>query len=209
LSLGFLAEVVVISASGALAPGPLTAVAATIGAKRGWKSGLLIALGHMIVELPLVVLIGIGLMTALRAPLASGILALAGGLFLTFFGLLTLRDSLKFRWTMKAEKWGFYEDPILVGVALSILNPFFIVWWIGIGSPLIYEAISLWGLQGIAIMYVSHVWLDFAWLPLVTYSASLGRLNAKILRALLLALAIAVLYFGASFIASGISMLLQ
>ncbi|MHC1629055.1 MAG: LysE family transporter [Candidatus Nezhaarchaeales archaeon] len=209
MSLSFLTEVVVISASGALAPGPLTAVAATVGAKRGWKSGFLIALGHMIVELPLVMLIGIGVLTALKSALASSLLALAGGLFLLFFGSLTLKDALKFRWSIETSKSRFHENPILVGILLSILNPFFIVWWLGIGSPLIYKAIGLWGLQGIMIMYASHVWLDFAWLPLITYSASLGRFNVKILRILLFALALAVLYFGFSFIISGLGALLQ
>ena len=202
--LGFLGEVIIISASGALAPGPLTAVAATIGAKRGWRSGFLIALGHMIVELPLVVVIGLGLTIALSESLLSSILALAGGAFLLFFGSLTLRDAVKFRWPIEIGKYKAYENPLLVGVLLSALNPFFIVWWLGIGSPLVYEAIRLWGFQGILLMYASHVWLDFAWLPLITYSASLSKIKIKVLRALLFALSLAVLYFGLSFIYSGI-----
>ncbi|MEM4425870.1 MAG: hypothetical protein QW335_07810, partial [Candidatus Nezhaarchaeales archaeon] len=72
----------------------------------------------------------------------------------------------------------------------------------------IYEALSLWSFQGIALMYLSHVWLDFAWLPIIAYLASLGRLNMKFLRFLLIALALAVLYFGVSFMKEGISSLM-
>jgi len=205
--LDFIATVVAVSASGALSPGPLTAATATLGAKRGWKTGLLAALGHAMVELPLVVLIGLGLFVALESAIVSSALALAGGCFLLFFGSLTLRDALKPGPLSKAEAKGPYDSPLLVGLALSALNPFFIVWWLGIGAPLIFEALGLWGLQGIALMYVSHVWLDFAWLPVVAYLASLGRLNTKLLKALLLFLALAVIFFGISFLERGLSSL--
>ncbi|RLF13604.1 MAG: lysine transporter LysE, partial [Thermoprotei archaeon] len=36
----FLAKVSLISSSGALAPGPLTAATAALGVKRGWRGGL-------------------------------------------------------------------------------------------------------------------------------------------------------------------------
>ncbi|MDI9619354.1 MAG: LysE family transporter [Candidatus Nezhaarchaeota archaeon] len=208
MSLGFLLEVVAISASGALSPGPLTAVAATIGARRGWRSGLLIAMGHAAVELPLVAFIAAGLMVAIEGALTSNLLALAGGAFLLFFGSLTFRDAVKFTWPPKASAPLLHENPFLVGALLSLLNPFFIIWWLGVGSPLVYEAVRLWGVYGLAVMYLSHVWLDLAWLPAVTYLASLGRLNVKALRLMLFLLAAAVLYFGFSFVASGLTSIL-
>jgi threonine/homoserine/homoserine lactone efflux protein len=203
----FIATVVVVSASGALSPGPLTVATATLGAKRGWRAGLLAALGHAIVELPLVVLMGLSVFVALESSTASGALALAGGCFLLFFGSLTLRGAIRLELPSKAEARGLHENPVLVGLALSALNPFFVVWWLGIGAPLISEALALWGLWGIALMYVSHVWLDFAWLPAVAHFASLGRLNTRLFRALLLALALAVIFFGISFLERGASLL--
>ena len=205
--LDFIATVVAVSASGALSPGPLTAATAALGAKRGWKTGLLAALGHAMVEGPLVVLIGLGLFVVLESAIVSSALALAGGCFLLLFGFLTLRDALKLELPSKAETRALYDNPVLVGLVLSALNPFFIVWWLGVGAPLVFEALGLWGLQGIALMYVSHVWLDFAWLPAVAYFASLGRLNAKLLRILLLVLASAVIFFGISFLEKGVSSL--
>ncbi|MEM2534666.1 MAG: LysE family transporter [Candidatus Nezhaarchaeales archaeon] len=210
MSFDFIAKVILISASGALTPGPLTAATATIGVKRGWTSGVLAALGHMIVELPLIALIGFGVLVALKEGVVSSILALAGGGFLLFFGFLTLKDALRpySLSTSKVKASRYYENPLVIGIMLSALNPFFIIWWFGVGSPLIYEALSLWSFQGIALMYVSHVWLDFAWLPIIAYLASLGRLNMKFLRFLLIALALAVLYFGVSFMKEGISSLM-
>lgn len=205
MSLSFIAEVIVISASGALAPGPLTTATAVMGVKRGWKTGFLVAMGHMMVELPLVVLIGLGVVTVMEERITPMALSMAGGLFLMFFGLLTLRDAVKFKWMAREVRRELYENPVLIGIALSALNPFFMIWWFGVGSPLIYKAISLWGLYGLSLMYVSHVWLDFAWLPLIAYLTSLGRLNLKVLRAILFTLALVVLYFGVWFIVSAIS----
>jgi len=207
VALDFVATVVLVSASGALSPGPLTAASATLGVKRGWTVGLLVALGHAIAELPLVILIGLGLLVVLESAATSSTLALAGGCFLLLFGTLTLRDALRRGPQDKAEVRGLYENPILVGLALSALNPFFIVWWLGVGAPLVLEALGLWGLWGIALMYVSHVWLDFAWLPVVAYLASLGRFNVRILRILLFALALTVIFFGISFLERGLSSL--
>ncbi|MCS7139550.1 MAG: LysE family translocator [Candidatus Nezhaarchaeota archaeon] len=194
-----------ISASGALAPGPLTTATAVMGVKRGWKTGFLVAMGHMMVELPLVVLIGLGVVTVMEERITPMALSMAGGLFLMFFGLLTLRDAVKFKWMAREVRRELYENPVLIGIALSALNPFFMIWWFGVGSPLIYKAISLWGLYGLSLMYVSHVWLDFAWLPLIAYLTSLGRLNLKVLRAILFTLALVVLYFGVWFIVNAIS----
>ncbi|MDW8050837.1 MAG: LysE family transporter [Nitrososphaerota archaeon] len=205
MSLSFIAEVIVISASGALAPGPLTTATAVMGVKRGWKTGFLVAMGHMMVELPLVVLIGLGVVTVMEERITPMALSMAGGLFLMFFGLLTLRDAVKFKWMAREVRRELYENPVLIGIALSALNPFFMIWWFGVGSPLIYKAISLWGLYGLSLMYVSHVWLDFAWLPLIAYLTSLGRLNLKVLRAILFTLALVVLYFGVWFIVNAIS----
>ena len=52
--------VIIISASGVMSPGPLFAANITYGLREGVKSGIKIAIGHSIVELPLVILLGIG-----------------------------------------------------------------------------------------------------------------------------------------------------
>ena len=58
--LEFSVLVIVISASGVMAPGPLFAANIAHGLRGGVKSGIKMAIGHTIVELPLVILLGIG-----------------------------------------------------------------------------------------------------------------------------------------------------
>ena len=82
----FLFKVVIISVSGALAPGPLTAATASAGMKRGWKAGIEVSLGHTLVELPLVLLLSIGVVTIFENPKAHFVLGVLGSIFLFFFG---------------------------------------------------------------------------------------------------------------------------
>ena len=63
---GFFAAVVIISASGVMAPGPLFVSTISSAIQHGKNAGLKIAMGHTVVELPLVILIGIGAIIAAR-----------------------------------------------------------------------------------------------------------------------------------------------
>ena len=56
----FAVLVIIISASGVMSPGPLFAANITYGLREGFRSGIKIAIGHSIVELPLVMLLGHG-----------------------------------------------------------------------------------------------------------------------------------------------------
>jgi len=200
LGTDFIIKVIVISASGALAPGPLTASAASLGARMGWKAGLNEAIGHMTVELPLVLAIAYGLHYVFQIPIVSAVFGIIGGAFLLFFAYLTLKDALRGNFNISdVPKYG---SAIIAGAALSLFNPYFIAWWIGVGTPLIMEAFQSMFLIGIVILYVSHVWLDYAWLTLMASLGSVSRLKVSVYRVLLIVLALAIVYFGISMIIS-------
>jgi len=199
--LSFLLKVVLISSSGALAPGPLTTATLAIGAKHGWRGGFKIAVGHMAVELPLVMLIGMGLYGFLTSQTFVMVSSILGGLFMLFFSYLTVKDALKANVEVKTN---YEKYPLMVGIALSALNPFFILWWVTIGFTLVVEALNLWGYFGLIPLYASHVWLDFAWLILLAHITSLSGLSLRIYRAILLALGVAIGLFGLDFIHYGI-----
>jgi threonine/homoserine/homoserine lactone efflux protein len=202
--INFLFKVVVISASGALAPGPLTAATASAGLKKGWRAGLETSLGHTIVELPLVIFLSFGVVSILKNTVASFFLGILGSGFLFFFGFSTVREALQYRQNglIPVQKT---PSPLLTGVALSALNPYFIVWWIGVGTPLISEALSFAGYLGIGIFYIFHVWLDYVWLTLIAGISSFGRLSIKSLTYLLIALGGVVIYFGVNMLIRTIS----
>jgi len=190
-----LLKVTVISISGALAPGPLTAATASAGLKKGWKAGLETALGHTLVELPLVFLLALGVASVFKNPVANLIIGLVGSGFLVFFGIVTIRDAVNLE---KVSDPGFKRTPtpFTTGIVLTGLNPYFIAWWIGIGTPLINDALRIAGFAGIGLLYVFHVWLDYAWLTLIAALSSVGRVKTAVFRWLLLVLGAVVIGFG-------------
>ncbi|MCD6511905.1 MAG: LysE family transporter [Thaumarchaeota archaeon] len=188
-----LLEVQVISASGALAPGPLTFATIGCGGKGGFKEGLKVALGHMAVEFPLVLLLSLGLLYFLQLKEVKASIYLLGSAFLVYFAVSQFRS--------KPEGGGYRtENPFLIGASLSIFNPYFLMWWLAIGSVLLVDATSLLGLAGIPLVYLSHVWMDFAWLAILAHLGHLGRKLGKWFRYVNVALGVALLYFAFVFL---------
>jgi len=194
----FLIKVALISSSGALAPGPLTAATMAVGMKDGWKGGLKVAIGHLIVELPLVIVIALGLYVIFN-PTFLRISSFVGGLFMIYFANLTIRDAFG-----ELRSYNFEGYPLMVGVTLSALNPFFILWWIGIGSPLIIEAMTNWGILSILPFYLAHVWLDFVWLTAIAHVTSFSERFEKFYRSLIFVLGLLLLAFGIDFMIYGL-----
>src|SRR4030042_4892104 len=94
-SLGlFLLSATAISLSGVMLPGPLTAVTIAKG-YRNQNAGSLIALGHAIIEVPLMALVYFGFAQLFTSPEAKKIIGLVGGLMLIAMGLLVFRTIKK------------------------------------------------------------------------------------------------------------------
>jgi threonine/homoserine/homoserine lactone efflux protein len=73
--------------TGALMPGPLTTVAVRESMQRGFWAGPLLAAGHSLIELVLVIGLALGLSRFLvESPLKAGV-GIAGGLFLLWMGV--------------------------------------------------------------------------------------------------------------------------
>ena len=78
----------VIGLTGALAPGPTLVATINASVAGDWTAGLKVSLGHVIVELFLVILILLGLATV-ALPYTS-VIAGIGGIALIAFGMLTI-----------------------------------------------------------------------------------------------------------------------
>lgn len=205
--LGFLSTVILVTASGALAPGPLFFATVARGMKSGAKVGLLFSIGHTVVELPLVLFLGLGLLQVIGEgqSLVKALIAAAGGVALVVFGLLQARDAIRTRNVQTEEERSLWKGSlVLLGVTLTALNPFFITWWLTVGSQLVVEALVLASFAGILLMYVSHVWMDYVWLSFVAYLAHRGRniLSARGYRFVVAAFGLVLVYFGFVFLAS-------
>ncbi|ABX12542.1 LysE family transporter [Nitrosopumilus maritimus] len=195
----FAVLVIVISASGVMAPGPLFAANISYGLREGAKSGVKMATGHAIVELPLVILLGIGVFSLESFPEFRTIISILGAITLFVFAALQIRTVLK-------EKELSITNPkqgaLITGVLLSGLNPFFIIWWLTIGFKLISDAMMIWAFSGMLIMFGLHIWMDFAWLGGISFlaSKSVKILSNKNYKILMIGLSGMLIYFGITFL---------
>jgi len=200
----FAVMVIVISASGVMAPGPLFAANVSYGLKQGTRSGINMAIGHTIVELPLVILLGIGVFSLESFPEFRTIVSVFGAITLFVFAIIQLKTIFTKKELATSNQ---KQNPIIAGILLSALNPFFIIWWLTIGFKLISDAMMIWAFSGILIMFALHIWMDFAWLGGVSFLASkssriLSNRNYKIL---MIGLSLSLVYFGITFLTDLIS----
>ncbi len=197
--LGFAIVVIIISASGVLSPGPLFTANIFYGLKGGAKAGLKMAYGHTLVELPLVILLGLGAFSLETIPEFRTYIAIIGALGLFVFAGIQLKQIFKNRLEFIYEP---KHGPFLAGILLSALNPFFIIWWLTIGFKLISDSLILWSFWGILIMFLLHIWMDYVWLSSTALVSSriskiLSNRNFKVL---VVGLSVVLVYFGITFL---------
>jgi threonine/homoserine/homoserine lactone efflux protein len=208
------ATFMLISLSGALSPGPLTAMAISEGARAGRWSGSWLAVGHGLIEIPLVFGIAYGLGTWLRQPLVSGLVALigAGVLLWMGYGLAAGAWQGKMRLTggdgraPGALRFGHVPG----GIALTIFNPYWIIWWASVGA-LYVGRVNLLGSSLLAVggLAVTHWLTDLGWLgglSLLVGSGS-GLIGERGYRAVILVCGVFLLAFGVYMLWSGVGFL--
>ena len=197
----FAITVIILTISGALAPGPMFFLTITHGAKSGTKTGVTFSIAHTLIEFSLVMLLALGLLSYANQPAVRFGFGFAGGIALIIFGGMQIRGSLKEvkeSDSKEVSKRGLF----LLGLILTGLNPYFIIWWLTIGANLIILSLEFAGLFGVIFMYVCHVWIDYVWLTLI---ASLAKKSTKILnlrwyRLLIAIFGLVLIYFGISFL---------
>ena len=193
----FLAQVVVISLSGVMAPGPVTAAAIAMGA-RSRRAGALIAIGHGIIEFPLMILIMLGMDKVLKSTSTQIVIGLAGGTFLLIMAIQMLR-SLKGAENQEAKT--AKSGPVVAGIILSAGNPYFLLWWATVGLTLATTATQL-GIWAFALFAVAHWLCDLVWLEALSWASFKGSvlLGPRGMRIVLMICSVALLVFGLFFI---------
>jgi threonine/homoserine/homoserine lactone efflux protein len=192
--LEFAGEVILLSTSGVLSPGPLFLTNLIYGSRQGSHAGIKIAYGHTIVELPLIIILALGLSNFSYLHLTNNenlkIIGLIGGVSIALFSFIQIRSITKRNAFESADtvsnKNYFFKinskrnGPIILGIIFSALNPFFLIWWSTVGLKLISDSIVLFGIVlGIMCTFFFHIWMDYAWLMVTSYMISKGILILK------------------------------
>lgn len=204
----FLFTVVIVTASGALAPGPLFFGLLMHGSRDGARAGFSCAIGHTMVEFPLVIALALGLLAAANQPVIKEVIGLIGGVGLIGFGILQVFDTIRNKpeFGTASEKRRLPRSSIILGLALTGLNPYFILWWLTIGSILIVQALAFAAIIGVLAMYVFHVWMDYAYLTTIAHLGQKGKrvVGSRYYRLVLVAFGLVLIYYGSTFILNAI-----
>jgi threonine/homoserine/homoserine lactone efflux protein len=201
----FLIQVFIISISGAMQPGPVTATAITMGTRNRW-AGSLLAVGHGIVEFPLMVLIIFGLGAIFQKTSAQIIIGIAGGLALLYmaYGMFkTASHPVDIQAGAKKDK------PILAGIIFTVSNPFFLVWWATVGLGLATNA-TKFGLYAFVLFAIVHWLVDLLWVTALSLASFHGTtlFGPKVQQRVMQVCAAAMLLFGLKFFFKAGSMFL-
>lgn len=195
--IGFLVTAVAISLSGVMAPGPITAATLAAGT-RSRHAGALIALGHLVVELPLILLLVAGIGKFLQSSGTRVGIGLAGGAFLLLMGgqlLLSLRAS------DSAPESSTQRHPFWSGIVLTGANPYFLLWWATVGLTMAGQAMEF-GLLALGLFALVHWLCDLIWLEVLSLvgfkgTEAFGQRSQKVVSAVC---GVLLLGFGLKFV---------
>jgi threonine/homoserine/homoserine lactone efflux protein len=175
----------------------MTAAAVAAGT-RGRHAGAVIALGHAVIEFPLmlVIITGVGRLLELQS-VKIGI-GLAGGTVLLIMGVQLLLAAGQAQ-AKSAEP--SRKHPLAVGILLTAGNPYFLIWWATVGLALATQAIKF-GVMAFALFAVVHWLCDLVWLEALSMASFKGSelLGGRIEQTVLVVCGVMLVGFGVWFL---------
>ncbi|MEE8413842.1 MAG: LysE family transporter [Dehalococcoidales bacterium] len=198
--LPILASVVVISLSGVMMPGPMFALTVAKSYRSPW-AGVWIALGHAIIEVPLILLIYFGFARFFENITLQLVLSLLGGAMIIWMGIAMFRARAEV--VQRGEDLPY--SALVAGIITSGLNPYFLLWWATIGLMLVMKFLGF-GVTGLIVLIIVHWLCDLVWLSLVSNVVyrTQSLLGLKFQERLFVVCSFLLIGFGSWFVVSGI-----
>jgi threonine/homoserine/homoserine lactone efflux protein len=198
--LAALGTVVLTSLSGVMMPGPMFTVTLGKSLKSPW-AGAHVSLGHAVIEVPLILLIYFGVAQFFQNIMVQLVLSVIGGGMIIWMGVGLFRAR---RELVRKGKDTTYTA-FVAGILMSGLNPFFLVWWVTVGSLLLMNFLEF-SPQGLVLFILVHWMCDLVWLSLVSFSIYKTHtfLSQRVQEWIFIACSAGLVYFGGQFIFKGI-----
>src|SRR4030043_2120556 len=199
--LAALGTVIVTSLSGVMMPGPMFTMTLAQSLKSPW-AGVLVSLGHAVIEVPLILLVYFGLANFFQNDIVKLVLSVLGGGMIVWMGY----DLFRARKKLAREGKDTSYNAFIAGILMSGLNPFFLFWWATVGSLLLTSFIDAVGTWGLPFFIVVHWLCDLVWLSLVSFTIFRTHKfwGQRLQEWIFIVLGAALLYFGGQFIVKGI-----
>ncbi len=204
-----------VALSGAMSPGPLltyTIYKALQSKRRAYLIGILIWIGHAILEFILMLILLIGLSAFITDKSIIIIIGVLGGGILIFFGVnllrdiwlkkidlnfLTLENEIVEKQESTKEKIDLIQQPTLGGALVSMSNPYWWIWWAVIGLNFMTQfSVGLLNLEFWSF-FLGHELGDFLWY--VSIATMLGFTNKFLTKRIYLGIIIICSLFMISF----------
>ncbi|MFZ3086114.1 MAG: LysE family transporter, partial [Candidatus Hydromicrobium sp.] len=154
----------VVAFSGALVPGPMLTLVISSVARKGFWTSFFIVVGHSLLELVVVISFFLGILKFLDNPLIAKIIGLMGGIFLLYLGIDIVVSIFKKKFTIdfksvlkqKTITGKSTGTVILKGILISLVNPYWYIWWISIGAAFLIKSVEF-NTLGISSFYIGHI----------------------------------------------------
>ncbi len=193
----------VVGLSGAMMPGSLLTYTIRKSLTVGPRAGFIIAAGHALLELVLVVVIFMGFGIILQSePIQIGI-GIVGGFLLAWMGMDMLLGSIRNKVSVKTDnEQARSGNMVLSGMLISAANPYFLLWWAVVGLGFLLQAYESFGIFGVVIFFLGHATADFGWYALVSGIVGTTRrfISEKPYRVILIILGALLIFFGGKFV---------
>ncbi|MGQ9719609.1 MAG: LysE family transporter [Nitrososphaerales archaeon] len=200
----------IIGYSGALMPGPVLIVTMNEATRRGFKAGFLVPIGHVLLELILIVFFAFGLAELLSLKPIVALIGIFGGLFLSWIAYTILKDIVRRKVSLNPDIGSnrLRMGSMALGVYTSLSNPYWLIWWASVGAGLLLQSLEF-GIIGVIAFYLGHILSDMSWYSFVAFAMARGKklMSDRAYRAILAICGATLILFSIFFIEFGLSSL--
>ena len=200
-----------VSLSGVMMPGPVSAMAVTEGTRRGPVAGPLVTVGHAAAEAVMLGLLVLGMNRVLQQPPVIGAIGILGGAVLAWMGWGIAGAAWRNRLDPPAEAVGRSAGRSLVrtGLLTTVTNPYWLLWWATVGAAYFVRFTRFGPLAVAGLFFIGHISLDLGWnsfLALVV-GAGRGKIPARAFRVVLGGCGVFLIGMSLYFVYSGVNFL--
>jgi threonine/homoserine/homoserine lactone efflux protein len=191
--------------SGAVMPGPLLALTVKESLNRSKGAALWLSSGHSLCELVIVGLFVGGISRLIPVSTVMGPIGLVGGSVLVWMAYGAFKQAhVALEPVEAAAGSSAGRSLILGGAAVTVSNPYWLLWWLTVGMGLLISA-QLAGVAGVILFYIGHILSDFVWFGFVGFMVGRSQkmLGGKLYKYIIFVCAALLAGFGFLFIGHG------
>lgn len=165
-----------VSLSGVMMPGPVSAMAVTEGSRRGPTAGPLLTVGHAAAEAVMLALLVLGMSRALQQPPVVGAIGILGGGVLAWMGWGIAAAAWRDRLALPQEHGAAAGRSLVrAGLLTTISNPYWLLWWATVGAAYFVRFSRFGPLAVAGLFFFGHVGLDLGWNSFLALVVGKGR----------------------------------